>query len=143
MNRSFAGNYMHTVTIRRALFVAALVGAVVLTAGTANAASRTRAQELRSGMKPSELKELRSEMVKMRSPNRWPQTQQDRYLKACTKAQKDEPSINHRVCECYLEVMMEKYATMGDFSKDLVNNGVQNDEKIAGLTGMCIAAFGD
>lgn len=51
--------------------------------------------------------------------------------------------MNHRVCGCYREVMMEKYATMGDFSKDLVNNGNQKDEKVAGLTGMCLAAFGD
>ncbi len=64
-------------------------------------------------------------------------------MKVCLKAKKDEPSINRRLCECYLELMMEKYATMGDFSKDLVNNGTQNDEKTAGLTGMCLAAFGD
>jgi hypothetical protein len=94
-------------------------------------------------MAPADLKELRAELAKMRSPNRWPQAQKDRYLKICMKAKKDEPSINRRVCECYLEVMMEKYATMGDFSKDLVNNGVQTNEKVAGLTGMCIAAFGD
>jgi hypothetical protein len=105
--------------------------------------SNSKAQQLRDRMPANERETLKVELAKMRSPNRWPQAQQDRYVKVCMKAKKDEPSINRRVCECYLEVMMERYATMGDFSKNLVNNGVQNDEEVAGLTGMCVAAFGD
>lgn len=120
-----------------------LVLGVLSAAPFAAAAAPTEAQELRAAMDANDLKTLRAELAKMRSPNRWPQAQQDRYVKACLRAKRDEPSINRRVCECYLEVMMEKYATMGDFSKDLVNNSVQRDEKVSGLIGMCLAAFGD
>jgi hypothetical protein len=92
---------------------------------------------------PDQLREIQHEMSEMRSGNRWPTAQQERYLKICLKRKTSEPSLNQRACECQLEVMMDKYSTFGDFAKDLVDNGAKPDEQTSGLFGLCSVAFGD
>jgi hypothetical protein len=63
-------------------------------------------------------------------------------LESCLKQKPEEPTINARACDCYLEVMMDRYRTMGDYVKDLTDTGAPPDEKTKFLFGACLAAFG-
>lgn len=125
--------------------LSSLVSAALLlgSPGAASASEPTTAQGLRAALTPERLQEIRSEMAAMRSGNRWPGAQQDRYVQVCLRHEANEPSLNPKTCGCELEVMMDKYVTFGDLVNDLMNHGGQPDERTAGLIGMCLVSFGD
>jgi hypothetical protein len=109
----------------------------------AQAAEPTTAQQLRSEISPQDLKALHKNMAEMKSENRWPAAQQDRYRKICLKQKSEESSLNTRTCDCYLEIMMNRYGTFGDYAKDIMETGAPQDQKTKVLIGACLAAFGD
>lgn len=113
----------------------------VTAAMMASAAALTAAQKARANLAPEELKMIRVELANLHSANRWAQAQQDRYLTTCEKQKAKDPSINRRFCECSLEVVMDRFATAGDYAMHLVDGG-KPDEQMAGMTGMCLVAYG-
>jgi hypothetical protein len=127
----------------RHLASSALGAAIIWLPTSPVAGTPTTAQQLRSEISPQDLKALRKNMAEMKSPNRWPAAQQDRYRKICLKQKAEESSLNARTCGCYLEIMMNRYGTFGDYAKDLVETGAPADQKTKVLFGACLAAFGD
>lgn len=104
----------------------------------------TRAQKLRAEMTAEELRMVREELAPMRSKNRWPTVEQTAYLMSCEAAKKDDASINRRMCECTMEVVMNKFATGGEYSQHLTDHhGQPDDKELATMTGLCAAAYGD
>ena len=112
-------------------------------AGARSPGVPTSAQKIRSKYSAQDLAKIRAAAQEARSDNRWPADQQGSYLKSCEKTKAKDPSINHRTCECLLEVMMDKYDSFGDLVKERANGGGQPDEAIKTAFGICLAAFGD
>ena len=104
----------------------------------------TRAQKLRDEMTADELRTIREELAPMHSENRWPSGDQDRYLKTCESAKKDDASINRRLCECTMEVVMNKFTAASEYARHLKDHDGQADDKeLSTLFGLCTTAYGD
>ncbi|MBE2254327.1 MAG: AgmX/PglI C-terminal domain-containing protein [Myxococcus sp.] len=118
--------------------------AVTRGAETEEAATPSRAQKLRAEMSAEELRTVREELAPMHSKNRWPAVAQGEYLASCEAAKKDDASINRRMCECTMEVVMNKFATAREYGQYLRDHeGQADDEELATMTGLCAAAYGD
>ena len=122
------------------LLLAALLPSTAPDVGVA--AEPTKAQQLRAKYSAKDWAEIQAAAKEIHSDRRWPKDQRETYLKACEKTKAKEPSINRRTCECMLEVMMEKYETLGDHAKERMNGGGQPDDEMKTLFGICLAVYG-
>jgi hypothetical protein len=132
--------------VRTIVRVVSLSLSVALTLGlpvSPSAYESTTAGRMRAALSADRLSELRQEMSRLRSENRWPDAQQQRYLQVCLRQSYSEPSINQRACECELEVMMDRYSTLGALVNDLMNDGSEPDRPTSVLIGKCLASFGE
>lgn len=130
-------------TVARIVCLLSSAGLLAGTPATPAASESTTAGRVRAALTPERLREVREQMSAMRSPHRWPSAQQDHWLRICLGQESAEPSINQRTCQCELEVMMDRYASLGALVKELRASGGASDERTAGLVGMCLASFGN
>jgi hypothetical protein len=78
------------------------------------------------------------------TPLTWPEAQQTRYVGACIRARATDPSLNQKVCECDLEIVMQKFGSIDEYARYLASHKDEGPEPdLAGWFDRCSAAFGD
>lgn len=110
--------------------------------GVSAGLSTSGSGEVRAKMSSQELRDLRSEFVKAHSPRRWPRKQQARFVTVCLRGRSSDLSLNERVCNCYLEFVMQNSPTFGAYAGRLADEQPAEPDEKAWI-GMCAAAFGD